>query len=62
MRDAAVGFFAEHPRALRVMTAGLVGCSLLLLMRSVQVDALVSQYLRDRASDAARARSEALGG
>lgn len=62
MRGAAVSYFAEHPRALRVMSVGLVGCSLLLLLRSVQVDALVSQYMRDRASDAARARSEALGG
>ena len=60
--DSVFEYIHDHPRVLYAVTVPLVILAAVNLERAYRLQAMAGQFVRHRASDAARAASEALGG
>lgn len=62
MPDSWVEYVGEHPRVLYFVTVPLLILAAYNLDKAYRLQAMAELFVKQRASDAARAASEALGG
>jgi hypothetical protein len=60
--ESAIEYIQEHPRILFAITIPLMFVSLNVFIKSVRLQVMTEHFVANRASEMARAASEALGG